>query len=125
MQDTVLLDPRTHPKPPDTSQFSTPALTCACAAGANNNTARASPAPIAFDMESPSCVSRETFQDPAWPRNLVPSYETFRRKSQVDLDQPQRNLGALTTIPAFIHLRLPQNRWMRRQASSTCSVATA
>src|SRR5215470_846085 len=108
MQDTVLLDPRTHPKPPDTSQLSTPALTCACAAGANNNTARASPAPIAFDMESPSCVSRET----------------FRRKSQVGLDQPQKNLGARTTGPAGIHLRLPQNRWMRRQASSTCSVAT-
>src|SRR5215467_7459030 len=96
MQDTVLLDPRTQPKPPDTSQLSTPALTCACAAGANSNTARASPAPIAFDIESPSCVSRETFQGPAGPRNLVPSYETFRCKSQGRSNNPQKNRAAST-----------------------------
>src|SRR5215510_5694212 len=94
MQDTLLLDPRTQPKPPDTSQLSTPALTCACAAGANNSTAKASPAPIAFDIRSPSC-HHTAFRDPARPRNLMPSSETFGRKSQVDLNNPEKNRAAL------------------------------
>src|SRR5262245_45805066 len=51
MQVTDLDDPMIQPKPPDTSQLSTPALTRACAAGANDRTASASAtAPMVFDM---------------------------------------------------------------------------
>src|SRR5689334_817266 len=109
MQLTVLTDPMIQPKPPDTSQSSMPALIRASAAEGKDITASASAAaPIALRYINPLLI----------PVARLGQHAARTRGTIVRKFQSQ-----VVSFKAAAYFRFPQNRWIRRQASSSCGVA--